>query len=68
MSTNVCDPAFQIPTYSTSGSGSGTSFFKNIDAVSVESDLISCGALTVNGVPITTTTTDKVQNMQPYPI
>lgn len=59
--TDVCNIANQIASYTPSSTVSLLS--KNVDAVTVEANLVACNALTIQGIPVTTTSSDKIQNI-----
>lgn len=67
---DYCNKDYQIGTYAPTTSSSGgtttTGDFKNIDCVSIESDSITCTALTIDGEPwnndVISTISQKVRN------
>jgi len=63
--TDVCNLANRIGTYAPSSSSAVNVnlLSKNVDAVTVEANLVACDALTIGGVPITTVSAEKVQNI-----
>ena len=62
--TDVCNIANQIASYTPSSTGLEVSLLsKNVDAVTVEANLVACNALTIQGIPVTTTSSDKIQNI-----
>ena len=62
--SNVCSAANLISTYTPSAAGSEISLLsKNVDAVTVEANLVACNALTIQGVVVDTSTSDKIQNI-----
>jgi len=64
MTTNFCTASNQIGTYANSASGT-ILFAKNIDCVTLEADLVSAGAITVDGVDLSdyTDIVEKTQNI-----
>lgn len=71
---DYCLPSQQIPSYAPSSSGGGTSNLlttKNIDCVTLESDIVKCSVLTINGNSISqgdvTLLEEKTQNQTGTP-
>ena len=62
---DVCNPSNQIGNYAPSSTGgNGDAFFKNVDAVNVNADLVACGTLTIDGEIFDATVLDsKTQNI-----
>lgn len=66
--SDYCSASKFIANYA--GTGSGTAYFKNVDAVTVESDLVACHQLTIDGVAVDgtfSTLNDKTQNQTAVP-
>lgn len=67
---DYCSASKFIANYAASGTGSATAYFKNVDAVTVESDLVACNQLTIDGVSVDgtfSTLNDKTQNQTAVP-